>query len=35
MGENRPVERLPLLALVVFLSITAAVVVVSGNRTII
>jgi hypothetical protein len=35
MGENRPVERLPLLALVGFLSITAAVVVVAGNRTLI
>jgi cobalt/nickel transport system permease protein len=35
MGENRPVERLPFLALVVFLSITTMVVVIAGNRTII
>ena len=35
MGENRPVERLPLLVLVVFLSLTTVVVIVSGNSTII
>ncbi len=35
MGENRPVERVPLIALVVFLSITTVVVVAAGTRTII
>jgi cobalt/nickel transport system permease protein len=35
MGENRPVERLPLLALVVFLSLITVVVILSGNITII
>jgi cobalt/nickel transport system permease protein len=35
MGENRPVERLPLLALVVFLSLITVVVILSGSITII
>jgi cobalt/nickel transport system permease protein len=34
MGEHRPVERMPFLALVVFLSLTSMVVILSGNRTI-
>ena len=35
LGENRPVERLPLLALVVFLSLTTVVIILSGDITII
>ncbi|HET6581578.1 MAG TPA: cobalt ECF transporter T component CbiQ [Methanoregula sp.] len=34
LGENRPVERGPLLALLVFLSLSAAIVIFSGNSTI-
>jgi len=35
LGENRPVEKKPLLALVAFLSISTAIVILSGNCTII
>jgi cobalt/nickel transport system permease protein len=35
LGENRPVEKKPLLALVAFLSISTAIVILSGNSTII
>jgi len=35
LGENRPVERRPLLALFAFLSLSAAIVIFSGNSTII
>ncbi len=35
LGENRPVERGPLLALFAFLSLSAAIVIFSGNSTII
>jgi cobalt/nickel transport system permease protein len=35
LGENRPVERKPLLALAAFLSLSAAMVVLSRNITII
>jgi cobalt/nickel transport system permease protein len=35
IGENRPVEQKPLLALVAFLSVSAAIVIVSGSSTII
>jgi cobalt/nickel transport system permease protein len=34
LGENRPAERLPCLALVIFFILSAAVVIVSGNTTI-
>ncbi len=33
LGENRPVEKKPLLALVAFLSISTAIVILSGNST--
>jgi cobalt/nickel transport system permease protein len=35
LGENRPVERVPCLAVAVFLALSAAVVILSGNITII
>jgi len=35
LGENRPVERKPLLALAAFLSLSGAIVILSGNITII
>ncbi len=35
LGENRPVERMSCLAVVIFLSLSTAVVIVSGNSTII
>jgi cobalt/nickel transport system permease protein len=35
LGETRPVERMSCLAVVIFLSLSAAVVIVSGNSTII
>jgi cobalt/nickel transport system permease protein len=34
LGENRPVERMPCLAVVTFLALSTAVVIVSGNTTI-
>ena len=34
LGENRPVERMPCLAVVIFLALSTAIVIVSGNTTI-